>query len=114
MVGMTDRNGPSGDFKKPVTRAVYVFAALLPLSLAACPGSLEDPERFPQESNIGPGSSSGASSSGSGSGGTATCDIPSLLTTTCAAVGSCHLGSPTTGLDLSMNYLALVGVPSIE
>ncbi|MGA7123688.1 MAG: hypothetical protein WBY94_26525, partial [Polyangiaceae bacterium] len=90
----------------------WTIALLLPMSLAACPGSLADPGEFETANgsgssgaNGGTGSGGAAGSSGSSSGSSgaaANCDAPTLLATTCGFAG-CHGGggSGQAGLDLS-------------
>jgi hypothetical protein len=111
MYGMRNRDGMRAERGLGNSTVGWTIALLLPMSLAACPGSLADPGEF--ETANGSGSSGAAGGTGSGgaagssgsssgsSGAAANCDVPTLLTSTCAVV-PCHAGAaPQAGLDLS-------------
>ena len=117
----------------PRDRTFVVLVALI-AATSACPGTLEDPERFlaaaggdsgsaqgiqpPVGSEAGGGGSGGggSGSGGSGGGSSACPDIPGLLGQTCTASGCHNASSKAQGLDLQSPDLAsrLVGAPATE
>ena len=116
MYGMRNRGAVRTERGMGNSTASLTIALLLPMSLAACPGSLADPGEFEMGNGQSSSGASGGGSGGTGSGGNtgssgsssssgaaanANCDVPTLLNGTCGFVG-CHSGvNPIAGLDLS-------------